>query len=80
MSPDNQKENALLALEKLRIPERRVPIQGNEILEELRTCLGGLSPDQEELARDLLESPIIDIVPLEDLAAMVRNGGRIAHA
>lgn len=78
MSPDAQKKQ--MATEALRRREREYPIQREKILASVRTHLGDLSREQLAIAEELVQSTIIDIVPIEDLAAMVRNGGRIAHA
>lgn len=78
MSPDVQKKQ--MAREALRRREREYPILREQILASVRAYLGGLTLEQLETAEELLQSAIIDIVPIKDLAAMIRNGGRVAHA
>lgn len=78
MSPDVQRKQ--MAEEALRRREREYPIQREKILESLCVLIEDISPEQLEIAEELVQSTIIDVVPVEELAVMVQNGGRIAHA
>ena len=78
MSPDAQRKQ--METEALRRREREYPIPRDQILADLNSHLGAMSEEQISVAQELIQSNIIDLVPIPELAQIVLNGGKVAHA